>query len=252
MDSETRWPGLESQKFSGVDLLNLFQIVLDMGHDQRTHLGQQLIARVSALLNNLLYVDVQALAIINSVFHCCDYDNWDAPPVFVFANFLNKLKAIHFGHHQIEQNHPWMAVANAIQSDPPVFGLDDVPAVLFQHPGHDLSYRSIVLDKENFAALSIALVFAQHGQQPFFFNRFGEVVSGTERIAHTLIRDNRHHDHRNAGCLGIRLERGKYRPSIHPRHHDIEGNGIRHKIFGFGKPFLTAAGDFDTETFAHQ
>ena len=76
----------------------------DAGRHQLAHLGQQLLAAVRALLENLLHVPVEPLAVLGGQVLGGDHHDRDGPPGLVAAELGDELEAVHLRHHQVEQD----------------------------------------------------------------------------------------------------------------------------------------------------
>jgi hypothetical protein len=77
------------------------------------------------------------------------YYDRDRAPLCPSPNCLNRLEAIHPGHHQVEQNHIRTALAQAFQALATVGRLGDAPALLNQHSAQHIACRGIVVGHQD-------------------------------------------------------------------------------------------------------
>ena len=195
-----------------------------------------------ALLDDPGHHAVQAPAVLGRQVLGRQDDDRDGPPRLALAQHLEELEAVHLRHHQVEQDEPGRRRRQPLQRDPAVLGLVDGPPGALQHAAHQLAGRRVVLDEEDAAGRRVAPVLGQHRRQPGPVDRLGEIVGRPERVPRVAVVHDGHHDDRDLREVGIGLQRAQHRPAIHPRHDDVERDGVRPQRPGQPHAFLAARG----------
>ena len=74
-------------------------------------------------------------------------NDWDMLPSRVFIDLADEFKAIHFGHHQVEQNDIWGDRLKEIDRFMSVLGSVYKPPMFFQCAAGQFDGLRIILDK---------------------------------------------------------------------------------------------------------
>ena len=80
-------------------------------------------------------------------------------------------------------------------------------------------------------------------------DRLGEIARRAERHAAAVLIQDRHHDDRNLGELGVLPQRGQDRPAVEIGHHHVERNCDRPQFLGELQSLQPARGGHDGKSF---
>ena len=120
---------------------------------------------------------------------------------------------------------PGGASRDAVQRDPPVLGLDHLPAVALAACGAACSRVSgVVLHDQHGAGRGGT--GRQDGYQPVAVDGLGEVVGRAQRIAQVPSSTIVSMMTGMSATSGSRLERSQHRPAVHARHQHVEGDDV--------------------------
>src|SRR5258708_16780445 len=93
--------------------------LLDTRRYQGSHFVEELILCVGTLLQYAFHLPTEHLAILFGQVHRRYHDNRDGTPRIVLAQFRDELEAVHFRHHQGEQNQAGTLRVYVLQRDTP-------------------------------------------------------------------------------------------------------------------------------------
>ncbi len=134
-----------------------------------------------------------------------DNQNRNVMPIGVSMQRREKLKPIHFRHHEIKNDNVWQRVSEASECDAPVIRLRDFPPLTLQAALHIVTHELIVVDHQHPAARREAKFF-EGCSQTLAVNRFNHELCSAQREPARLFIKNRHEYYRNVRKLRVALD----------------------------------------------
>ena len=75
------------------------------------NLAYQSLPAVRALLENFLDGAIELLAVLRRQLFCGNHNHGNRSPIVVLTNLVQKLEAVHFGHHQVQHHQVGLPLA---------------------------------------------------------------------------------------------------------------------------------------------
>ena len=145
-----------------------------------------------------------------------------------FSQLAQKLEAVHFRHHQVEQDQAWdRMVGEPVQSAAAVDRLMGHISHALQRMTEYFAGRLVVFHHQDRSAGGTGAMLAQDRRQALPIYWFSYEIGGTQRDRHAALVEYRHHDHRDVAQRGVGLELLERAPAVHLRHQYVERDRLR-------------------------
>jgi hypothetical protein len=214
----------------------------DAPRDHAVDDADELGAIVGALLEHPRGAPVEPRQLLTLEVLGGDDDDRNVPPGLVAAHRLQHLEAVHPRHHQVQEDDGRRRTLEPPQGLPAVGGFHHRPSSLGQRAPKHLARCRVVVDDQNLGPAAVRQTSAQGLQQRVGADRLGQVVRGTQRVAHLPIAQDGEQDHRDVAQLRIGLELAQHRPAVQLRHDDVERDRIRVRLPRQPQPLVPTRG----------
>src|SRR5947207_5576571 len=158
----------------------------------------------------------------------------------VFLEQVEKCKAVHLRHEQIEKDYARRCLIDALEPCSTIRRPVDRAPLALKQLSDEINDVRIVVDHED-----TPIVRSNSGQRAYQclpIERFHNVIGGAEPKTELLLVDYRDEDDRNVARQSVCLKRVQNLPSVCTGHNNIESNGQRLKLARLLKAVFAAAG----------
>ena len=145
-------------------------------------------------------------------------------PFGVARKTREEFKAVHFRHHEVEQDDVWFRLCHALKGINAVLGDLDLTPFALQHLSQDCLSYVVVLDDKHARAGRAAPMSLKGAAQTVAIEGLGQVVGRAKRKSLLLFVEDAQHEHWNVGQLRIGFQLLEDGPPIHAWHHDVQGD----------------------------
>jgi hypothetical protein len=155
-----------------------------------------------------LHTGVQSLAVFRvEIERGYDYDR-NVPPARLLLQGGDDRKAVHLGHHQIEQDHIRLCLLQEVQRLSSVSCLPHNPLGRLKPSEHPLALDGIIFNQQDPRRSCRRPKAADEPVQPLAIDRLGEITRCAECDAAAVLIHDRDHDNRDLGELRVLPQSG--------------------------------------------
>src|SRR5262249_37388384 len=120
----------------------------------------------------------------------------------------NDRKAVHLGHHQIEQDYVRLALLDTFERLATVLGLSYRPLRTLEPSAHPLALDPVIPHQQDARGRHLCPKPANEPMQPFAVDWLGEIPGRAESDTAAVLIHDRDHDDRNVGKLRVLPQSG--------------------------------------------
>src|SRR5206468_1816684 len=128
-------------------------------------------------------------------------DNGNRRPFLVGVHGGEEFEAVHFGHHEIQQDDPGVTVGKTFEGFAAVGRHDDDPAFGSQLAANHFAGGGVVFHDERSRG-DVPAIAQQNSRKALAIDRFSQVLGSAEGIAQVFVVDDRHHHDWYVGEFG--------------------------------------------------
>src|SRR5262252_1231427 len=146
------------------------------------------LGRLEPLLDQYgLHPGIQSRAVFGVEIERGDDDDRDVPPARLLLQRCNDRKAVHLGHHQIEQDHVRLALLYTFERLATVLSLSYRPLWTLEPSQHPLALNRVVLHYQDARGRHLCPKPADQPMQPLAVDWLGEIAGSAKRDAPAVL-----------------------------------------------------------------